>query len=176
MTKKKRAIIISIVLFVVSLVWIFIAFFVPGIVDADSFNHDNTFKHSATVEYTEVTKDAFQIHIQENEQILGISMDFLKGKTELLREIHNGDAIVFWTYFGDVYDLPNVDNVPTCAFSINDKPILTIEESNRVLQESYINVKILVIVVAVILISIGVFLLVRSYRKPKDNINQNPQT
>lgn len=168
MTKKKRAVTISVILFVISIGFIFVTIFVPRITNTESFTHDNTFKHSATVAYTQITKDAFEIHIQENDKTLGIGMNALKGKTEMLNEIKAGDTIVFWTYFGDSYNLPDVESVSICAFSINNKPILTIEESNRMYQKSQTTGWIFVIVLVAILVSIGVFLLVRAYRKPKE--------
>ena len=167
MAKKKRAVIISVILFVISIGFIFVTIFVPRITNTESLNHDNTFKHSATVEHVEVNKDTFEIHIYENEQTLGIGMSALKGKSEMLNEIKSGDTIDFWTYFGDSYNLPDVESVPICAFSVNNKPILTIEESNRMYQKSQTTGRIFVIVLVAILVSIGVFLLVRAYRKPK---------
>lgn len=176
MAKRKRTVIISVILFIISIGWIFVAFFVPRITNTESFTYDNTFKHRATVKYVEVNNDAFEIHIQENDQTLGIGMGALKGKTKLLNGINTGDTIVFWTYWVDSYNLPDVDRVSICAFSINNKPILTIEERNRMEQKSLTIVRIMTIGLAIVLVSIGVFLLIRAYRKPKDKINQNSQT
>lgn len=176
MVKRKQAVIGNVILLVISLVIMLVVFLLPHTTNTNSFTQDNTFKHSATIEYTEVNKDkdTFDIHIKENKQTLGIGMGALKDKTELLNQINEGDTITFWTYFADSYDLPNVDEVPICAFSINNKPILTIDESNRMLQKSLFKVRIFGIVIVVILESIGVFLLVRAFRKPKEN-NQNSQ-
>lgn len=173
MNKKRRALIISIVLFIISAGFIFTAFVVPKIGNADLLTRDNTFMHQATIKYVEKHNNAFEIHIQENTQILGIGMTYLDDKMELLDEIKQGDTITFWTYYSDTFNLPDVEMVPICAFSINDVPVVTIEESNLEHQKSMIILRTFVIVIAVILIFIGVFLLLRAYRKPKDKINQN---
>ena len=133
----------------------------------------NTYRYEGTVSYTNMSEKYFEIYINEDSRPRRIKIDFLRGKEISLSDIQLGDRITYWTHLFDTVPMPEAAYIDIVAFTINETPIYTLEEYNKEHVKSFTRGRILVTVFSLVLIIIGIVILVRAYKLPKNNFTDN---
>lgn len=88
-------------------------------------------------------------------------------------DIQLGDRITYWTHLFDTVPMSEAAYIDIVAFTINETPIYTLEEYNKEHVKSFTRGRILVTVFSLVLIIIGIVILVRAYKLPKNNFTDN---
>lgn len=171
--RKKIAVITSTILFVCAIVFTLGIFIAPYVTKTDCAYEGNTYRYEGTVSYTNMSEKYFEIYINEDSRPRRIKIDFLRGKEISLSDIQLGDRITYWTHLFDTVPMPEAAYIDIVAFTINETPIYTLEEYNKEHVKSFTRGRILVTVFSLVLIIIGIVILVRAYKLPKNNFTDN---